>query len=76
MVDKFLSFYYDAMSHAPHPRVVADEIIRAITYSSSNENKSTPLRSTVGYDSREYSKLKKELSDRDFHELLKKNLLK
>ena len=76
MVDKFLSFYYGAMSHAPHPRVVADEIIRAIAYSSSNENKSTPLRSTVGNDSKEYSKLKKELSDRDFHELLKKNLLK
>ncbi|MBA2266732.1 MAG: SDR family oxidoreductase [Nitrosopumilus sp.] len=75
-VDKFLSFYYTAMSHAPHPRVVANEIIRAIASSSSRENGSTPLRSTVGNDSKEYSKLKKGLSDRDFHELLKKNLLK
>ncbi len=64
------------MSNAPHPRVVADEIIRAIGNSSSNEDKNTPLRSSVGNDSKEYSKLKKELSDRDFHELLKKNLLK
>jgi len=40
-VDKFLSFYYSAMSHAPHPRVVADEIIRAIANSSSRENGST-----------------------------------
>ena len=75
-VDKFLSFYYSAMSHAPHPHVVADEIIRAIANSSSNEDKTTPLRSSIGNDSKEYSKLKKELSDRDFHELLKKNLLK
>jgi NAD(P)-dependent dehydrogenase (short-subunit alcohol dehydrogenase family) len=75
-VDKFLSFYYSAMSHAPHPHVVADEIVRAIANSSSNDNKNTPLRSSVGNDSKEYSKLKKELSDRDFHELLKKNLLK
>ncbi|TVP41976.1 hypothetical protein [Candidatus Nitrosocosmicus arcticus] len=64
------------MSHAPHPRVVADEIIRAIANSSSRENGSTPLRRTVGNDSKDYSKLKKGLSDRDFHELLKKNLLK
>jgi hypothetical protein len=34
------------------------------------------LRIAVGNDSKEYSKLKKELSDRDFHELLKTNLLK
>ena len=75
-VDKFLSYYYSAMSHAPHPHVVADEIVRAIANTSSNEDKNTPLRSTVGNDSKEYSKLKKELSDRDFHELLKKKLLK
>ncbi len=75
-VNKFLSFYYSAMSHTPHPHVVADEIVRAIANSSSNDNKNTPLRSSVGNDSKEYSKLKKELSDRDFHELLKKNLLK
>ena len=75
-VDKFLSFYYNAMSHAPHPHLVADEIIRAIANFSKSENGGTLLRITVGKDSKEYSKLKKELSDRDFHELLKKDLLK
>ena len=75
-VDKFLSFYYNAMSHAPHPYLVADEIIRAIANSSNSENGATLLRIPVGNDSKEYSKLKKELSDKDFHELLKTNLLK
>ena len=75
-VDKFLSFYYNAMSHAPHPHLVADEIIRAIANSSNSENGATLLRIAVGNDSKEYSKLKKELSDKDFHELLKTNLLK
>jgi hypothetical protein len=75
-VEKFLSFYYDAMSHAPHPHLVADEIIQAIANSSSSGNGGTPLRVTVGKDSKEYSKLKKELSDRDFHKLLEKKLLK
>jgi short-subunit dehydrogenase len=75
-VDKFLSFYYDAMSNAPHPHLVADEIIQAIANSPNNKNGCTPLRIIVGKDSKEYSKLKKELSDKDFHELLKKNLLK
>jgi len=64
------------MSHAPHPHLVADEIIQAIANSSKSENGGTLLRITVGKDSKEYSKLKKELSDRDFHELLKKDLLK
>lgn len=75
-VDKFLSFYYNAMSHAPHPQLVADEIIRAIANSSNSENGATLLRIAVGNDSKEYSKLKKELSDKDFHELLRTNLLK
>ena len=75
-VDKFLSFYYNAMSHAPHPHLVADEIIQAIDNSSSCENGGTLLRITVGKDSKEYSNRKKELSDRDFHEMLKKDLLK
>ena len=75
-VDKFLSFYYHAMSRAPHPHLVADEIIRAIANSSNSENGATLLRIAVGNDSKEYSKLKKELSDGDFHELLKTNLLK
>ncbi len=75
-VDKFLSFYYNAMSNAPHPHLVADEIIQAIANSSNSEIGATPLRIAVGKDSKEYSKLKKKLSDKDFHELLKKNLLK
>jgi short-subunit dehydrogenase len=75
-VDKFLSFYYNAMSNTPHPHLVADEIIQAIANSSNSEIGATPLRIAVGKDSKEYSKLKNELSDKDFHELLKKNLLK
>ena len=75
-MDKFLSFYYNAMSNAPHPHLVTDEIIQAIANSSNSEIGATPLRIAVGKDSKEYSKLKKELSDKDFHELLKKNLLK
>ena len=59
-VEKFLSFYYNAMSLAPHPHLVADEIIQAIANSSSRENEGTLLRVTVGKDSKEYSKLKKE----------------
>ena len=58
-VDKFLSFYYNAMSHAPHPHLVADEIIQAIANSSNSENGATPLRITVGKDSKEYSKAQK-----------------
>lgn len=76
IVDKFLSFYYNAMSHAPRPTLVADEIIQAIANSSKSENEATPMRIAVGKDSKEYSKLKKELSDKDFHELLRKNLLR
>jgi len=76
MVDKFLSFYYNVMSHAPHPSLVADEIIQAITNSPKSENEATPVRIAVGKDSKEYSKLKKELSDKDFQELLRKNLLR
>ena len=76
LVDRFLSFYYNAMSHAPPPALVADEIIQAIANSSKSENEATPIRIAVGKDSKEYSKLKKELSDKDFHELLRKNLLR
>ena len=53
-VDKFLSFYYHAMSHAPHRHLVADEIIRAIANSSNIENGATLLRIAVGSDSKEY----------------------
>jgi NAD(P)-dependent dehydrogenase (short-subunit alcohol dehydrogenase family) len=30
VVDKFLSFYYNAMRHAPHPALVANEIIQQL----------------------------------------------
>jgi hypothetical protein len=59
------------MSIAIHPCIVADEIIHAIGKSSSSANESATLRIIVARDSKEYSKLKKELSDGDFHELLK-----
>ena len=42
-VDKFLSFYYNAMSNAPHPHLVADEIIQAIANSSNSENWSNSI---------------------------------
>ena len=47
------------MSNAPHPHLVADEIIRAIANSSNSENGATPLRIAVGKDSKEYSKTQK-----------------
>jgi len=75
-VDKFLFFYYNAMSHAPHPHIVADEIIDAIDNLYNKGDKAVLSRITVGKDSKQYSKLKKKLSDIEFHELLKKNLLK
>ncbi|HKU84589.1 MAG TPA: SDR family oxidoreductase [Candidatus Nitrosocosmicus sp.] len=75
-VDKFLFFYYNAMSHAPYPHIVADKIIDAIDNLYNKGDKAVLFRITVGEDSKQYSKLKKKLSDTDFHELLKKNLLK
>ena len=75
-VDKFLFFYYNAMSHAPHPQIVADKIIDAIDNLYNKGNEAVLFRIIVGEDSKQYSKLKKKLSDIEFHELLKKNLLK
>jgi NAD(P)-dependent dehydrogenase (short-subunit alcohol dehydrogenase family) len=74
---RFLTFYFNAMSKAPHPRIVADEIITSIGMVSDESYTSSPiLRITVGNDSKKYSKLKKELTDNDFHALLKSELLK
>ena len=75
---KFLTFYFKAMSKAPHPRIVADEIIHGIELVSSESNTTTCpiLRLTVGNDSKKYSKLKKDLTDNEFHRLLKSDLLK
>jgi short-subunit dehydrogenase len=75
IVDKFLFFYYNAMNKAPYPHLVADEIIKAINNSSNGEDGAPLLRIGIGKDSKEYSKLKKELYDKDFHELLKRRLL-
>ena len=75
---KFLTFYFDAMSKAPHPRIVADEIIHSIeiTYKELDHNTDPILlRITIGNDSKKYSRLKKELSDSEFHTLLKSDLL-
>lgn len=74
-IEKFLSFYYPAMSNAPHPKIVANEIIQAIE-KVSNEKKVGPfLRVPVGSDAKKYSKLKRELTDSEYHKLLKKDLL-
>ncbi|WP_458745370.1 SDR family oxidoreductase [Candidatus Nitrosocosmicus sp. T] len=76
-MQRFLTFYFNAMSKAPHPGVVADEIITSIGIVSDESNTSSPvLRITVGNDSKKYSRLKKELTDNEFHTLLKSDLLK
>ena len=75
-MNKFLAFYFNVMRRAPHPVVVADEIIKVIENSLSDKNTSALQRITVGKDSKKYSKLKKELTDDEFHELLKKDVMK
>ncbi len=75
-IGKFLSFYYRAMSNAPSPGVVANEIINALEKVSDGNNTEPILRVTVGNDSKKYSKLKRELSDGEFHSMLRKDLLK
>ncbi|MDN5868411.1 MAG: SDR family oxidoreductase [Candidatus Nitrosocosmicus sp.] len=73
---KFLTFYFDAMNKAPHPRIVADEIIHGIEMVCNDSKLSPILRLTVGNDSKKYSNLKKDLTDNEFHTLLKNDLLK
>lgn len=76
-IQRFLISYFNAMSKAPHPRVVADEIIKSIEIVSNESNIAGPiLRIKVGNDSKKYSRLKKELTDNEFHILLKNDLLK
>jgi NAD(P)-dependent dehydrogenase (short-subunit alcohol dehydrogenase family) len=74
-IEKFLSFYYRAMSNAPHPKIVADEIIQAIEKVSNEKEVGPFLRVPVGSDAKKYSKLKRELADSEYHKLLKKDLL-
>jgi NAD(P)-dependent dehydrogenase (short-subunit alcohol dehydrogenase family) len=74
-IGKFLSFYYKAMSDAPHPKVVADETIKAIEKVSNGNNAEPIQRVTVGKESKKYSKLKRELSDSEFHKILREDLL-
>ncbi|MGD9672430.1 MAG: SDR family oxidoreductase [Candidatus Nitrosocosmicus sp.] len=76
-IKKFLTFYYKAMKEAPHPRIVAYEIVHKIEniYDESNTAASSIQRITVGTDSKKYSKLKKDLTDNEFHTLLKSDLL-
>ena len=74
-IEKFLSFYYPAMSNAPHPRTVANEIIQAIEKVSNEKEVGPFLRVPVGRDAKKYSKLKRELADSEYHKLLKKDLL-
>ncbi|MBA3977487.1 MAG: SDR family NAD(P)-dependent oxidoreductase, partial [Nitrosopumilus sp.] len=75
-IGKFLSFYYKAMSNAPYPEVVANETIHAIKKVSNGNNAEPIVRITVGIDSKKYSKLKKELSDSEFHKILREDLLR
>ena len=74
-IEKFLSFYYSAMSNAPHPKIVANEIIQAIEKVSNEKEVGPFLRVPVGSDAKKYSKLKRELADSEYHKLLKKDLL-
>ena len=75
-IEKFLSFYYHAMSNAPHPKIVANEIIQAIEKVSNEKKEVGPfLRVPVGSDAKKYSKLKRELADGEYHKLLKQDLL-
>jgi NAD(P)-dependent dehydrogenase (short-subunit alcohol dehydrogenase family) len=74
-IEKFLSFYYPAMSNAPHPKIVANEIIQAIEKVSNEKEVGPFLRVPVGSDAKKYSKLKRELTDSEYHKLLKKDLL-
>ena len=74
-IEKFLSFYYPAMSNAPHPKIVANEIIQAIEKVSNEKEVGFFLRVPVGSDAKKYSKLKRELADSEYHKLLKKDLL-
>jgi short-subunit dehydrogenase len=74
-IKKFLSFYYNAMSKAPSPCIVADEIILAIEKVLDKKNDCNLLRLAVGKDAEKYSKLKKELKDHEFHKILKEDLL-
>ena len=75
-MEKFLSFYYNAMSNAPNPQVVANETIRAIERVYSGNNSESIQRVTVGNGSKKYSKLKKDSSDNEFHEMLREDQLK
>lgn len=75
-ITKFLQFYYNAMSKAPSPTLVASEILAALARISDKEYKGNLLRVPVGSDSVKYSKLKKELPDSEFHNLIVDNLLK
>ncbi|HEU5119698.1 MAG TPA: SDR family oxidoreductase [Candidatus Nitrosocosmicus sp.] len=79
-MQRFLKFYFNAMSKAPHPKIVADEIINSgigVISGESNTTTAGPiLRITVGNDSKKYSRLKKDLTDNEFHTLLKSDLLK
>ena len=75
-IKKFLLFYYSAMRNAPHPRIVADEIIQAIEKVSNETNVMPIIRIAVGNDSKKYSRLKKELQDNEFHKVIRGDLLR
>jgi short-subunit dehydrogenase len=74
-IEKFLSFYYPAMRNAPHPKIVANEILQAIEKVSNEKEVGPFFRVPVGSDAKKYSKLKRELADNEYYNLLKKDLL-
>lgn len=75
-IAKFLEFYFNAMSKAPGPNLVATEILASYTKVNSKEYSGNLLRVPIGSDATKYSKLKKDLSDTEFHNLIVDNLLK
>jgi hypothetical protein len=75
-IGKSLSFYFNAMSNAPPPITVANEIIQAIKKVFLESNSASIMRIPVGNDSKKYSRLKKALPDKEFHKMLRENLLK
>lgn len=74
-VGRFLSFYYNAMSNAPHPKLVAEEIINTIENMTNNTKVGPLVRVNVGTDSINFSRSKKELKDDDFHRMIKNRLI-
>ena len=73
-ISEFLTVLFDAESKAPHPRIVANEIVIALGKITKKQHIGNLLRIPVGEDAKRYSKLKKEVNDDEFHNLLRNDL--